>query len=473
MVASGQTGSGVYPGSLANHDANAMAFFAGEALPAPGAALAGNAVAEANPQPASQPAAGNDASQAGCNGCNRNFLPLVKFDDCDPLMCEDVEPRRFFRNSCTLKYLQTTVTGWFESGLMGNGQDPASHFNGPVTYPDKDDGQLDQFYLAVERTAPKDNCGLYVGGRMDLYYGSDYLYTTAAGLDGTKHGDVPRWGNSDFTYGLSMPQVYGEIDLNALKIKLGHFYSIVGYEAATAKDNFFYSHSYASQYGEPNTHTGILASKTINDNWSWNAGIVAGWNTFDFEDGANFIGSLTYTVKDWGSLALEIITGNESTVFLSGIGPFADRTLYSIAWTRNLTSRWTSVLQNDFGIQDQAATLEGTGTARWYSIDQYLFYKLNCCWTAGARFEWFHDSDGFVVTGLRPGNPLVGNFFGGSFYDISFGLNYKPSANLTIRPELRYDWFDPTSAAVGSQFPFNDNTSQHQLLFGVDAICQF
>ena len=33
--------------------------------------------------------------------------------------------------------------------------------------------------------------------------------------------------------------------------------------------------------------------------------------------------------------------------------------------------------------------------------------------------------------------------------------------------------FDPTSAAVGSQFPYDDNTSRHQFLFGVDAICQF
>ena len=32
--------------------------------------------------------------------------------------------------------------------------------------------------------------------------------------------------------------------------------------------------------------------------------------------------------------------------------------------------------------------------------------------------------------------------FPGSFYETSLGLNYKPNANLTIRPELRYDWYD-------------------------------
>ena len=67
-------------------------------------------------------------------------------------------------------------------------------------------------------------------------------------------------------------------------------------------------------------------------------------------------------------------------------------------------------------MQQDAATLQWhPTTAEWYGINQYLFYKLNCCWTAGSRFEWFRDDDGFVVTGLRPGNPLVGNFFARQF----------------------------------------------------------
>ena len=53
-----------------------------------------------------------------------------------------------------------------------------------------------------------------------------------------------------------MPQAYAEVFCpwgNGLSVKLGHFYSIFGYETVTAPDNFFYSHSYVFQYGEPNT----------------------------------------------------------------------------------------------------------------------------------------------------------------------------------------------------------------------------
>lgn len=77
------------------------------------------------------------------------------------------------------------------------------------------------------------------------------------------------------------------------------------------------------------------------------------------------------------------------------------------------------------------------------------------------------------MTCLRPGNPLVGNYFAGNFYDTSVGLNYRPCAGLTIRPEVRYDWFTPNSRVIGSQNPFNDNASKNQILYGLDAILHY
>ncbi len=359
---------------------------------------------------------------------------------------------------------------------MGNTESPVSHFNGPVTFDDQDQGNLNQFYGVLQRTQAdlSKNCGWFVGYDVDFMWGSDYFFTTAAGLDGRSQGNLPRWNTDpNQRYGFAMPQLYAETDYDDLRIKWGHFYTIIGYEVVPDIGNFFYTHAYTMQYGEPFTHTGVLASRNINDNWAWNAGIVAGWNDFTLQDGVNFLGGITYTDKDYGSLAFSIDTGNNSTVNLPGVGPDANRTMYSIVWTRNLTSRWTYVLQHDLGVQQDAATLTGTHSAQWYGVNQYLFYKLNCCWTFGWRAEWFRDEDGFAVTGLRPGNPLVGNFFGGNFYETSIGFNYKPNGNLTIRPELRYDVFQSDNANVGSQDPFNDNTSKNQFLLGLDAIYQW
>ena len=358
---------------------------------------------------------------------------------------------------------------------MGNSDSPRSHFNGPVTFPDRDDGQLNQFWGALERTTDlSKNCGWFVGGRVDFMWGSDYFFMTSAGLDGTPIGNVPRWGTArnsqgqdTFLYGFAMPQLYAETDYDDLRIKWGHFFTIIGYEVIPDIGNFFYTHAYTFQYGEPFTHTGVLASRQWCDNWTWYAGIVSGWNEFDLTEGPQFLGGVSYTDKDYGSLAFSVITGDESTANIAAVTPFRNRTMYSLVWSRTLTSRWSYVLQHDLGVQTDAQTANGTRQANWYGLNQYLFYKMNCCWTAGLRFEWFRDEEGFVVTGLRPGNPIAGQLFPGNFYETSLGFNYKPNGNWNIRPEVRYDWFD------GNGQPYDDNSSKRQFLFGLDAIYQF
>jgi hypothetical protein len=369
-----------------------------------------------------------------------------------------------------LKEHETTLTGWVSGGIMGNSDSPPSKFNGPVTFADRDEGQLNQTWIALERTKAdlSKNCGWFVGGRVDFMFGSDFFFMTSAGLDGTPVGNVPRWNTTDSQlYGFAMPQLYLETDYDDLRIKWGHFFALCGYEVIPDIGNFFYTHSYTFQYGEPFTLTGVIASRNINENWAWYASIVSGWNEFDLTEGPAFMGGVTYTDKDYGSLAFTIHTGNESTANVAAVPPFHNRTFYSLVWSRNLTSRWTYVLQHDLGVQADAQTSSGTRQANWYGINEYLFYKFNCCWTGGLRFEWFRDEEGFVVTGLRPGNPDVGQLFPGNFFELSLGANYKPNANWNIRPEIRYDWFD------GEGHPFDDGNAKHQFLFGINAIYQF
>ena len=218
-------------------------------------------------------------SGCGCDGCCHEMLPhllhggwklepLCCWNDCCPLTCPELTTTRLFDDCCWLKEHDTTLTGWIDGGFMGNPQNPTTHFNGPVTFTDQDQGQLNQFYGVLQRT-PADlskNCGLFIGGDIDFFWGSDYFFTTAAGLDGTKIGNAPRWySDPDRRYGYAMPQAYVETDYDDLKIKWGHFYTIIGYEVVPAVGNFFYTHSYTMQYGEPFTHTGMLASRNIDD----------------------------------------------------------------------------------------------------------------------------------------------------------------------------------------------------------------
>ena len=48
-------------------------------------------------------------------------------------------------------------------------------------------------------------------------------------------------------------------------------------------------------------------------------------------------------------------------------------------------------------------------------------------------------------------------------------MNWTPSSNVIVRPEIRYDWFD---GGVARQ-PFGDGQNDHQFLIGLDAIVRF
>ncbi|HEY2883202.1 MAG TPA: porin [Pirellulales bacterium] len=420
-------------------------------------------------------------NSCGCDSCNgdccHKIQPLVQIDECCPLDCCDDPTDHLFDNCCWLKCNDMTLTGWVNAGIAGNSRASDDHFNGPTTFDDRrGEGQANQQWISLDRSAPKDNCGWFIGGHVDYFFGSDYFFTTAAGLDGTPTGNVPRWNTTDSSlYGFAMPQLYVETDYgDDFKIKWGHFFTIIGYEVVPAVGNFFYSHSYTMQYGEPFTHTGFLASET-HCNWTYYGGLVAGWNTFDTNDRATFLGGVAYNDKDYGSLAFSIITGDDSEANLPGVAPFGSRTMYSLVWSRNFTSRFTYVLQHDLGEQNQAQTANGGG-AQWYGINQYMFYKLNCQWSAGLRIEWFRDDDGFVVTGLRPGNAIAGASFPGNFYECTLGLNYKPNGNLAIRPEIRWDWYDGQNNQnqnVPVTLPFDAGTRSNQFTYAVDLVYQF
>lgn len=371
------------------------------------------------------------------------------------------------------------VFGWVDAGVTANGQFNDSRYNGVTTFNDRHEGMLNQFYLVTERSIDTGGCGFDWGGRVDLLYGSDYIFTQATGLETNPDG-TNAWNGSPF-YGLAMPQAYAEVGYSNLSAKLGHFYTPIGYESVMAPSNFFYSHAYTHQYGEPFTHTGALATYRINDNASLIGGVVNGWDAFDrVSDPLAYIGGMTWTNGEALSVAFTAITGEEPTLALSpAAGGFTPRHMYSLVVSYQINDCWNYVIQHDLGHQDDAAALApnipGIGAnphAEWYGINQYLFRKINDCWTAGFRFEWFRDDDGVRVTGIRPdaGHPLfaVPGQFAGNFYEMTAGVNWKPNQNIIVRPEVRYDWYDGLNL-TGIE-PFSDGNRTDQFLAGLDVI---
>ena len=404
--------------------------------------------------------------------------------------------------------------GWIEAGIGANNW--GSPFNGPVTLADRSwQGQLNQLYLITERVADGSR-GVDWGGLVDLLFGTDYLFTTARGLDAyffqeTGAENIASW---DFSkdYGLAMPQLYFDVALGDATLRFGHFYSILGYEQVPAIGNFFYTHSFSMQFS-PFTFTGFLGSWQANDQLTIYAGIHNGWNNFSDPmrttgpwaiqnsaypgsgSTAAFLGGMEFASSDkTQTLAIMTTSGNERTTL--GFRPqdgslVGNRSLISTVYTNRLTDRLTWIFQNDNAWQFNANVAPGNGSqpaglAQWYSFVNYLFWEFNEQWVGGMRLEYFRDNNGYVVTAPIRNNSVLGSGgywagdFAGNFWELTFGLNYYRSKNFVIRPELRYDWFSPNTA--GTKRPYGKPLGERigtggnqlgQFYAGCDCIWQF
>jgi hypothetical protein len=357
--------------------------------------------------------------------------------------------------------------GWLDAGFVGNTSDPASKFNGPYNAVDRsNEGMLNQLYFVAEKTLPCDGC-CGIGGRIDMIYGEDFWLAQSVGLE--NHDDGSSHWNPQY-YGVALPQAYVEMGRRDLSLKLGHFYSIIGYEGLPAVNNFFYTKAYSYQFAGPFTHWGGLATWAPSDYWELQFGLTNGWDTFDREpeDSLNVLAKAKYTGDSGWWTSFGVVTGDDinNPGNLPITNDITNRTRYSWLVSLPVTCNLEYVFHHWLGSQDQGA-LDG-GTAYWYGIDQYLYYTINDCWKAGGRFEWFRDEHGTRVGLNRPSNPNDVPFVG-NFYSVALGLNWSPTSNLIVRPEIRGDWFNGDQVRQ----PFDDGSDDSQILLAIDAIVQF
>lgn len=359
-----------------------------------------------------------------------------------------------------MESLGLTIGGWLEGGYTFNPDDPRDRFNGPVTFNDRDNEPLgNEAYLFFERSVNTEGDRWDFGGRADFLFGTDARFTQAAGLDDNIIGD-----DTFRFYKFAIPQLYVEAFApygNGVTVKLGHFYTIIGNEVVTAPGNFFYSHAYTMQYGEPFTHTGFLASYPLTNNISLNGGGVLGWDNFSKDpENLNFLGGVNWSSDDERtSLAVAIITGNVSEVEGTPDDPDNNRTMYSVVFNHDITDRLHYTFQHDLGIEQNA--INNSKAAEWFGINQYLFFDINETLSTGLRFEWFRDDDGNRVFV----NDLSGS---ASYFAVTAGLNWKPLKWVTFRPEVRYDWVDSDGFNA-----FDNNSDDDQFVVAGDLIIQF
>jgi len=362
---------------------------------------------------------------------------------------------------CFLESRGITVGGWVSGGIYGNTRGAPQ--NGPLGFNTLGDGAtMNQLWFYAERAANTGGYGTDWGFRFDYVFGVDGPDTQAFGDQGWDFG----W-NSSSHYGSAIPQLYAEFAINDLTVKFGHFYTIIGWEVVPAPDNFFYSHAYAMYYAEPLTHTGFLASYAMSDrvtaHGGWTMGGDSGFENFN--DASTFLGGLSFALSDrmsltWALTAGDFGAGRNGRVDGATLAA-GDIYMNSIVLECRLSDDLTYILQHDLGENSNIAG----GATSWYGINQYLQYQLNDFWAAGMRFEWFRDDDGARI--IHPGY-AAGN--SGDYYEVTAGLNYRPHANVVVRPEMRYDWFEGSTA---NGHPFDGDRFDEQWSGGLDVILTF
>ncbi|MCB1935102.1 MAG: porin [Nitrosomonas sp.] len=360
-----------------------------------------------------------------------------------------------------LQSLGVKVGGWVDIGFTGNIDNPKGN-NGPVTFNrGPNEFRLHQVYGYVEREVNKNTDTWSLGWRADMLFGSDARYTYASNFDADENF-VGRILNGTSQHQLAFPQAYADIYLpygNGITVSVGHFYTLIGYEVVPSAGNFFFSHAYTMQYGEPFTHTGVLVSYPLNDNITLQGGAVTGWDAH-FNQPANFLGSVSYSTDDERTtITGSLITGSTESAYATGTGTAKvdhNRTMYSLVLEHSFTDRLHYVLQHDLGIQEKNAFQTA---AEWYGVNQYVFYDILHNLKAGLRMEWFRDDDGARVNGFTD------NYIG-----VTGGLNYTPIAGFTIRPEVRYD---RSTSGRNINRAFDNGKDNDQILLSVSGIFRF
>lgn len=338
------------------------------------------------------------------------------------------------------EYNGLTMGGWAQLGYhtAGAAIPGNQRFN---NHPDRIN--LHQGWLFAEQAIDA-SCGFDIGGRVDYLYGVDAQNTQAFGI-GNDHWDNG-WDNG--IYGHAIPQAYVEMGYGDLSVKMGHFFTIIGFEVVAAPDNFFYSHAHTMINSEPFTHTGALATYKLSDDVKVYGGYVLGWDSGFEDNGDSYLGGVSMDLTEDVNLTYATVFGR----FNEEIGERGY--MHSVVLNTALTSKLNYVFQTDYLDTHFANDAIFRNTI---GVNQYLIYSINDCWGAGARLEWYNlDTTAFD----GPGED--------DLYDLTFGLNYRPGANVLIRPEVRWDWAKGNVASV-----VNEDFADSQTTFGVDAILLF
>ncbi len=362
-----------------------------------------------------------------------------------------------------LERRRIAMGGWIQQGITANALAPDDRFNGPLATNDRaGEYQLNQLWLFFDRPV-ETGAGWDWGGRVDVIYGTDWRFANSLGLENRINGAYQ-------LYGMALPQFYLDVARNNLTVRLGRWAPSFGHEIIPSVANFFYSHAYGLCYNQPLLVTGVMASYQLTERWSVKAGTHRGSLMFeDPNDRWDFLGGMAWTSPGGGTELSYHLNHGPRHPFLN------DRFVHTFVWRQQLSEDWTYVLQNDLGTERRGDP-RGDEHALWYGLTNHLIRQINPRWSAGVRVDFFRDERGAAVAGCGNAPETFGwdggPGFAGTFTALTMGLNWRPHANVVLRPEVRWDWYGGSGDVAGN-LPFGDGARSDQFTFATDLVVTF
>jgi hypothetical protein len=301
--------------------------------------------------------------------------------------------------------------------------------------------------------------------------------------------DNPDKARRDKQYFLAIPNFAGTAYLpyaGGFTVMAGVFGSGLGYEIPPnirAARNPFASRSYAFMT-ESGAVSGVLLGKRLisNDSMLLGAelGVIQGQgNLRDNNDSKAVLGALRWRTPDMQTwIDYEFLVGdsqNDSTGdiqtprgrLISRDGQFKQQ--HSLNGWHRFDQKWSIGGEMVYGHQEgdgKASTIDivtgpGFDQAHWWGANMVLTYQQRKNLSLSVRAEHFDDPDGYV---LFPSSTARG-----AFNAVTAGVRYDVNKYLTLRPELRYDWFDGQDSAR----PFGAGDAWNQLTGTIEALVYF
>jgi hypothetical protein len=237
--------------------------------------------------------------------------------------------------------------------------------------------------------------------------------------------DINPGAHSKFDF----PQAYVQYATGPLTVIAGRYVTLAGFETIDPRTDTNFSRSILYGFAIPFAHTGVRATVVANEQFTFNVGIVNGWDDLKDTNSAKTaeLGA-TFTPLKALSLTVDGYIGKERVGGLTELGPEGQRKLIDVIGSWNVTDALAVVLNYDWGRQDGGAP-DG-GVARWNGLAGYLNYAFNDHWRASLRSEYLDDQDGYRTGFIQ------------KWRETTLTVAWMPSKAVEVRLEGRADRSD-------------------------------